>query len=175
MSLRFSVEPLLPNVVDFMNLGFEHWKETEGYRHGQNFNPDTARYLQYNDIGFYVYFTARDEGRIVGHAGMYITPSMHTQRTIATEDVWFLLQEHRKGRNAIAFYKYVEEECRRRRVVEIGMTTKLTNGAGRILEYLGYTEVSKQYSKHLVPAADSGATTEHVEAPDVRAVSTATA
>lgn len=132
-----------------MRLASEHWRETEGYRHGQQFAPDLARYLQYEEVGYYVMFTVRHEGRMVGYAGLYFTPSMHTQELICTEDTWFLLPEHRKGRNAIDFYKFLEAECRRRGVVEIGVTAKLTNGAGRILEYLGYREVSKQYSKPL--------------------------
>lgn len=145
----FAIEPLQPIWPQIVAIARMHWQETEGYRHGQEFNPDAFRYFQYNEIGFHVMFTARDQGRLVGYAGMYFTPSMHTQQLICTEDTWFLLPEYRKGRNALAFYKFVEAECVRRGVVEIGQTAKLTNGAGKILEYLGYKPVSLQYSKHL--------------------------
>lgn len=162
MSLVFAIEKLAPIWPQIMGLALAHWHETEGYRHGQQFNPDAARYFQYESIGFYVMFTARDEGALVGYAGCYFTPSMHTQELLCTEDTWFLLPAYRKGRNALEFYKFVEAECRRRGVREIGMTAKLTNGAGRILEYLGYREVSRQFSKHLeynakaVPTAGDG-------------------
>lgn len=150
----FGQEKLAPIWPQIIGLASAHWQETEGYRHGQQFNPDAARYFAFNEMEscggpFYTMFTARDEGRLVGYAGMYFTPSMHTQLTICTEDTWFLIPEYRKGRNALAFYKYVEEEARRRGVVELGMTAKLTNSAGKILEYLGYQVVSLQYSKHL--------------------------
>lgn len=149
MRLTFQIEKLAPIWPQIVSIATEHWKETEGYRHGQQFSPDAARYFQYEAIGFYVMFTARHEGRLVGYAGMYFTPSMHTQRLIATEDTYFLLAEYRKGRNALDLYNFVEAECRRRGVVEIGMTAKLTNSAGRILEYLGYQVISRQYSKNL--------------------------
>lgn len=149
MSLAFGIEKLAPIWPQIMGLALDHWHETEGYRHGQRFEPDIVRYLQWEQLGCYVMFTARDAGRMVGYAGMYIVPSMHTQDLIATEDTWFLLPDYRKGRNALEFYKFVEAECRRRRVREIGMTAKMTNGAGKILEYLGYREVSRQFSKHL--------------------------
>lgn len=149
MKLAYQIERLAPIWPQIVAIATEHWKETEGYRHGQTFQPDAARYFQYEAIGFYVMFTARDEGRLVGYAGCYFTPSMHTQQLLCTEDTWFLLPEYRRGRNALEFYNFVEAECRRRGVVEIGMTAKLTNSAGRILEYLGYQVVSKQYSKHL--------------------------
>jgi hypothetical protein len=148
--IQFAIEPLKPIWPEIMRLASEHWCETEGYRHGQKFAPDAARYFHYDEIGFYVMFTARDEGRMVGYAGMYFTPSMHTQQMIATEDTWFLLPEYRKGRNALSFYKFVEAEAVKRGVVELGMTAKLTNGAGKIMEYLGYKPVSLQYSKHLL-------------------------
>lgn len=149
MSVTFAIEPLAPIWPQFMGLAMQHWQETEGYRAGQQFAPDAYRYFQYNEMGMYVFFTVRDGPRLVGYAGIYFTPSMHTQRLIATEDCWFLLPEYRKGRNALNLHRFVEDECRRRGVVEIGMTAKLTNSVGRILEYLGYKEVSKQYSKHL--------------------------
>jgi hypothetical protein len=183
----FAAEPLAPIWPDIMRLATAHWGETEGYRHGQKFSPDAARYWAFNEMEscggpFYTMFTARDQGRMVGYAGMYVTASMHTQLPIATEDTWFLLPEYRKGRNALAFYKYVEEAMRKRGVIEIGMTAKLTNGAGRIMEYLGYKNVSLQYSKHLVynpivatagdapdPGCPHRALTETVmEHPDVR-------
>ena len=134
-------------------LASQHWRETEGYRHNQPFAPSYARYKQYADIGCFLQFTARDEGRMVGYSGIYIVPSMHTQCVIATEDTWFLLPDYRKGRNAIEFYKFVEAECRSRGAVEIGMTAKLTNSAGRILEYLGYSMTSNQYTKHLTASS----------------------
>ena len=153
--LTFAIEKLAPIWPQILTLASAHWHETEGYRHGQEFAPDAYRYFQFNEIpgagnlAYYTMFTARYGEQLVGYAGMFITTSLHTQKVLAVEDTWFLLPEYRKGRNAIAFYKYVEAECEKAGVVEIGMTAKLTNGAGRILEYLGYTFTSKQYSKHL--------------------------
>lgn len=184
--LTFAREKLPPIWPEILRMGREHWEETEGYRHGLTFNPDAYRYFQFNELPgvgelpFYSMFTARDGGKLAGYAGMYVTRSMHTQDVMATEDTWFLLPEYRKGRNALAFYKYIEEICRANGVIEIGMTAKLENGAGRILEYLGYTHVSRQYSKFLQHRADS-ATSDPVEFGaamsenrDVRTLSTST-
>ncbi len=149
MSLIFAIESLADCWNELVIIHEAHWKETESYRHGQPFAPSFERYEQYNKSGWFLMFTARDGEKLVGNAGMYITPSMHTQQIIATEDTWFLLPEYRKGRNAIEFYQFVEDECKKRGVVEICMTTKKTNSAQRILEYLDYELVSYQYSKHL--------------------------
>lgn len=159
--IQFGIERLQPIWAQIYAIADMHWQETEMYRHGQPFAPDAYRYFQFNDmpgighLPFFTMFTARDEGVLVGYAGMYLTRSMHSQVPIAYEDTWFLIPEYRKGRNALAFYKYVEAECQKAGIVEIGMTAKLTNGAGRILEYLGYSFTSKQYTKHLEHRADS--------------------
>lgn len=167
MSLTFGIEPLAECWDGMIEMARQHWNETEGYRHGQPFAPSFERYNQYAQAGWFLQFIARDGEKMAGYAGIYLCPSMHSQQLLATEDTWFLLPEYRKGRNAIQFYRFVEDECKRRGVVEIMMTAKLTNGAGRILEYLGYQVVARQFSKHLIynevsaqqPTAPKGAPT----------------
>ena len=132
-----------------MVLAEAHWQETEMYRHGQPFCPSFDRYNAYDKAGWLVQYTARSGGQLVGFATMYLVPSMHSQTPIATEDTWFLLPDYRKGMNAVRFYKYVETDLFARGAQEVIMTAKLTNHAGRILEFLGFQEVSKQSSKQL--------------------------
>ena len=136
--IEFNIEPLGKVWDECIELAKKHWWETEAYRHNQPFAPDFERYNQFAQVGWFLMFTARDEGKLVGYAGMYLVQSMHTQKMIATEDTWFLLPEYRKGRNAIRFYNFVEKECRSRGATEITMTVKTVNQAGKILEYLGY-------------------------------------
>jgi GNAT superfamily N-acetyltransferase len=151
MSLTFAVEPLAACWNEAMALAAAHWQETEGYRHGQGFQPIFERYHQYDIAGWFFMATARDGTALVGYAGMYVTPSMHTQLLIATEDTFFLLPAYRKGRNGIRFVQFVEAECWKRGAVEIGMTAKMSNpAAGRILEYLKYQPTSMQYTKQIV-------------------------
>lgn len=125
-----------------------HWQETEMYRSGRKMSPDLARYKQFSEQGFYQLYTARnDEGKMVGDAGMYRNLSMHEQRWSATEDTWYLLPEYRRGRNAIRFLKYVEDQMRAQGCEDVYMSTKMVNGAGRILEYAGYVPCATQYWK----------------------------
>ena len=163
----FAIEKLGDCWDEIMVLARAHWMETEMYRHGQEFAPSFERYRQYEDAGWLLQFTAREDGRLVGYATMYLVPSMHTQRLIATEDTWFLLPSHRKGRNAVRFYRHVEAECFRRGAVEVTMTAKMTNHAGRILEYLDFEKVAVQYSKQLA-RADSPLRQPEVESANVR-------
>lgn len=158
--LTFAIEPVETSWDEMLELARAHWHETMQWQHGkQALAPSKERYLSYDKAGWFFQFTARDplareHMKMVGYAGMYILPSMHTQQLIATEDTIFLLPEYRHGRNALRFFQYVEQECAARGAREISATTKPGTGAGRILEHLGFTLVNYQYSKHL-PAPEA--------------------
>jgi hypothetical protein len=152
--LTFAIEPLEQAWNEMIMLAHQHWNETQQYRHSQPFSPSFDRYNQYAKAGWFILFTARDNGKMVGYAGVYLTPSMHTQQLICTEDTWYLTPEYRKGWNAVRFFKFMENTVREKGAIEICLTAPHTTKAGKIHEYLGYTQVSNQYSKNL-GSADS--------------------
>lgn len=147
--MKFAIEKLKDCWDEVVELAGKHWLETQEYRHAQPFNPSFERYNQYEEMGCYLQFTARDEGRLVGYGGLYIVPSMHTQELICTEDTWYLLPEARKGFDAIKFFRFMEDECRKRGVKEVSLTAPATTRAGVIHKFLKYQKVAEVYSKHL--------------------------
>lgn len=153
MSLVFAIEPIGDAWDEWLELAAMHWNETEHYRRNLTMAPDKSRYVHGERIGWFLFFTARDEGRLVGNCGVWISPSMHTKDLIATEDSWFIHPDYRKGWNAIRFYKFGEAEVRKRGAVSFDVNSKIIDGepsTGRIMEYLGYKRIAVQYSKSLV-------------------------
>lgn len=149
--ILFAHEKLADIWPEFYEIAQEHWLESEAYRHGQGFNPDRQRYTQYESMGCYFHFTAREDGKLVGSGGAYLMPSMHTQQLISVEDTYYLRPSHRRGRNAIKFFQFMEAFIRARGAVEGGLTTPLTNTkAERIVQFLGYRQVSKGWSKNFL-------------------------
>jgi len=156
VSLEFAREPLekcwgyIYDAPD--GLAYCHWMETQQHRHKQGYAPSFKRYQDYERMGCFLQFTARAEGRIVGYSGVYVVPSMHTQRLISTEDTWYLTPEYRKGWNAIKFYKWIEGYCKALGVEEATLTLPVTKDArlGHMLERLAYSPISVQYSKDLL-------------------------
>ena len=150
----FAIEPIADIWDDVFVLGQKHWLETQQYRHNQTFNPSLERYGAFEQSGMLYMFTARDDGRLVGYGGLYVTSSMHTQARISTEDTWYMLPEYRRGWNGIRFFKYMEDFLRKMDVVETTLTVPVTKDArhGHMLERLGYTPVAVKYSKSLVRA-----------------------
>lgn len=156
--LDFAIESVADVWPELVELGRAHWHETEGYRHGQPFAPRMDRYLEYERIGWYALFTARDGGRLVGNLGMYFAPSMHTQQLIATEDTLFLLPEYRKGGNAADFIRFMLADCWRRGVVEVAATAK-NDKVGKLLMWLDFKPTSVQYSLQKGGADSAGVST----------------
>ncbi len=146
--LEFQKERMADNLDDIKFLHKQHWLETEKYRHGLPFNPDYARFLEWERINYFHLFTARSGGKLVGNCGVYVQKSMHTQEPIAVEDTLYLLPDYRKGRNAIQFIKWVENYLTQKMgVVEIDIDVKLSNKVGKLMNYIGYEPTSMKYSK----------------------------
>ena len=148
----FAVEPIAEVWDEVVGLAKQHYCETQLYRHSQPFNPSFERYKHYNEAGCYIQFTVRDAGRMVGYGGAYIMPSMHTQRIIATEDTWYLLPEYRKGWTALKFFRFMQEECRKRGAEDVTLTVPEGIGTGVLCERLGYTKIATVYNQQFSPA-----------------------
>ena len=118
------------------------------YRAGQGFNMDVNRYIKYNDVDYYILYTARDNGKLVGNFGAYIFSSMHTQRREAMEDTLYLLPEYRKGMTGVHFVRFIEKDLIARGVMKATITVKSLR-VGKFVEFLGYGLEAYQYSKEL--------------------------
>lgn len=181
MSLVFAIEPLEPIWDAIEDMATEQWEESDYNIHGLPLKLDRDRYLRFNELGIFLMFTARDEGLLVGYAGLYLMPSMHTQTPLVTEDTIFLLPAYRGPRAVIRFYRFIEQEYirivgfayPRATMMELSFTTKLTNGMGRVLEYLDFSRSAMQYLKQipLTPvSADSGESLNQEAPADVRTI-----
>ena len=127
----------------------EQWDETENYRYALNFNPNYKRLIEFNEIGYYLIFTARSNGKLVGQLSMYVTESMHTQTSLAQEDTLFLTKSARGGRSAYRLVQFAENHLKNLGVKEIYCTVKSGANSRRLIEALGYTHVADGMHKLL--------------------------
>lgn len=154
--LAFATEKLRDIWPEWVVLARKHWDETEGFHVEQTFGPSLERYSAYETPGWFVMVTARDGGRLVGYAGFYVLPSMHSQSIISTEDTWFLHPDYRKGWNAMGLFRFAEAEAIRRGSIEATGTVRLSNPhAGAILRRMGYKEVATVFVKQLTRAEEA--------------------
>ena len=146
----FACEPVAQVWEEAMTLARLHWADTKNYRRHEPFNPSFERYRTANEQGYFFGFTARDEGKLIGYFGIYVTPSMHSQKLMATEDTFFIHPDYRDGFNAIRFIKHVEKALTQAGVTEILFSCEIDNTvANKLLTFLKYEPVIQQYRKHL--------------------------
>ena len=151
----FACEPVAQVWNEAIALARVHWEGTKGYRRHEPFNPSFSRYNTASEQGYFFVFTARDEGRLVGYFGIYVTPSMHSQLLTATEDTFFIHPEYREGFTAIRFIKHVERELAKAGVHEILFSCESDNVvANKLLTFLKYEPAIQQYRKRLSPVME---------------------
>lgn len=144
--LVFSHEDLRMIFPEVMPLWHAHWYETEGYRSGSEpFAPDFDQYERLEAAGMWRQFCARDEadGRLAGHIGYIVHKSRHTQRMNAVEDYFFMVNEYRRGFNALGLLRFAIAELRKEGVKQIGMSSKLTHDISVLLKRAGFKHVAQ--------------------------------
>ncbi len=145
--IRFALECIEDITEEIKPLHQAHWNETEEHRHTLPFNMDYETFYQYERAGRYVLFTLRHEGKLMGNCAMYLSVSTHTQTLLATEDTLYFLPEARRGSMARRFIAYCEKALRQIGVVEIQVSVKTVNKAGRFFQMLGYRHVENGLTK----------------------------
>ncbi len=158
MSLVFQLETVDQCWNEFLVLAKLHWEGTKSYRRHDGFNLSYERYAQCNQSGFFQFIIARDGPRMAGYFGFYLTQSMHSQKPILVEDLFFLHPDYRGGRNALRYMQHIEQWALGHGVQEILCSCEAENMSGihKLLTHLDFAPVIMQYSKTIAsPSADS--------------------
>lgn len=144
----------------------QHYKETETLYLDVPFNPDYARYIESEQRGQFVVFTARMHGELVGYLQYYVFRDMHSANMRqAREDAFFFTEKVRGKGHAPKLLKYAEDVLKQLGCRYVGMSSKAPAGGpdiGAFLERKGYRPVATYYVKQLESDnAQASATTTH--------------
>lgn len=147
--LIFQVERLRDIINEIHPLHEAHFSETEVHRLGFGLEPNYDYFSDMERRGHLIQFTARtvSDGALVGNIRMYIQTSLHTGTLYASEDTFYLLPEHRRGWNALRFWRFMEDSVRAIGVREVRTDSKVINKVHKLNEYCGYKHVANKYVK----------------------------
>lgn len=143
-AVLFAQESLVASFVEATFLWKAHWDETEvGYRKFP-MKPDYKQFGSLETNKMSRYFTARVDGKLVGHLYFIVHTNRHTQTKTAVEDFFFFLPEHRRGSDAIKLLRYAVDQLRAEGVEQVGMSSKLTGkkNIDPILKRVGFRHVA---------------------------------
>lgn len=125
-----------------------HWSETEKYRHELPLNPDYDGFIRMEDAGSLMLFTVRKDGELVGQTTMKIFPSMHSQTLVANEDSLFLRKDVRGSLAVVMeFIRFLDDSLATVGVREVRVSSKLVNGADKLMMRAGFRPFATQLVK----------------------------
>jgi len=112
--------------------------------------PDYDAYRRVAQAGMLRCVTVRNDDELIGYVIFFISPHLHYKSCVtATEDIYFVRKDFRKGRVGIKLFQYAEQVLRHCGVQRIVMNTKVHLDNSKLFEYLGYKMTDKVFTKIL--------------------------
>lgn len=140
--IHLAKERLTPLLVgEMLPILDAHYEELTLHKERVKLKPRWIVYYTLQARGHFVIYTARDDsGRLVGYNAFFIDAHMHYEDLIvATNDVFFIVPEHRRGSTALRFLRFTEQQLREGGVDKVAYHHKAANNFGPILHRLGYS------------------------------------
>lgn len=124
----------------------KHNKEIDLF--GRELELDIDRYIQLNELGYYKFFTAREDGELIGYQAFFIATHAHHKTSVqATQDVLYYKEEKRgKG---LPFMAYCELELKKQGIEFVLIGVPASNNWSPILKRKGFKELETIYVKEI--------------------------
>ncbi len=128
-----------------------HWSEVAVNKEKIKLAMDDERYAQIEAAGALHLITARDEGKMVGYFCLIINHHLHYRNDLmAASDFYYLIPSARTASNAIQMFAFAEKSLKEKGVSFVAATTKVHSDKGDLLEYLGWKNTERQFTKVLI-------------------------
>jgi hypothetical protein len=151
VSITFQEEPFAQAYGDAAPSLEKHYEEiAEDKETIGKVDPDLAVYEALEANGRLRVLTARDGGKLVGYYVAILAPSLHYKSILcATEDMYYLDPDYRKGTAGIRLFVEAEKMIRAAKVVLTIAKTKVAHDHGILFQRLGYRPFERVYMKVL--------------------------
>ena len=128
-----------------------HYAEAIERRKRPELNVDWDWYRSVESVGMLAIVAMRDGGAMVGYAAFMVGPHPHCrQHRVATNDVFYIKPDYRKGTHAAKLRRYCETMLRdEMNVDEIAISAERGSTLQRLLELADYKELERVFSKRL--------------------------
>lgn len=132
-----------------------HYAETEVKYKTQPLAPKYQNMVDLERHGLVAYFGAfhTPSSKLIGHVFYYLSSSNHSDGLVATEDRFYIVQEHRGSGLARRLLRFAENGLKARGVTDVYQSSKHPVGGphiGPLLETEGYSEIAAVYHKAIV-------------------------
>jgi hypothetical protein len=147
MTIQYTTAKVSECFDEVLTLLDAHYQELSVTKH-YKLNPCFDLYKANESNGKCRVILCKDNNVIVGYIVFFIDINLHYQDCLlATEDIYYLKPEYRKGRTGIKMFKFAEEYLKSLGVNMIKYATKVHSDNSALFEYLGYAFTEKVYIK----------------------------
>lgn len=113
-------------------------------------NPDYDIYMKMDSHNMLEVILCKNDDEVIGYIVFFISPNLHYKDCLlATEDIYYLKPEYRKGTTGIKMFKFAEKYLKSINVNMIKYGTKTHLDNSRLFEYLGYNFIEKIFTKEI--------------------------
>lgn len=148
--MQFAQELLCEVMQEVQPLLHDHWQELTLNKEVAVLDPMWKEYALLEQLGRFVVFTAREDGKLCGYNAFFVVKHLHyAGLTHASNDVLFVAREHRRGTTALRFLDYCEEQLRAMGVQKLTYHVKLSLDWRPILRRRGYADEEVMCAKIL--------------------------
>lgn len=139
--ITFQQEMLCEVVQEVQPLLDLHYRELCLHRDVIALDPQWREYALLEQMGRFVVFTAREDGRLIGYNAFFLNKHMHYGGfTVAQNDVLFLHPDYRRGTTALKFLDDTEPRCKALGAQKITYHIKFALDWRPILHRRGYVD-----------------------------------
>lgn len=148
--ISFARELLCEVVQEVQPLLIDHYEELTKRKDVVKLDPQWDQYALLEKLDRFVVFTARDDGNLVGYNAFFVQAHMHyAGLKVAQNDVFFLVDDYRRGTTALRFLRYTEDALKRIDVRKVVYHCKPVNNLAPILHRLGHADEEVMVGKIL--------------------------
>lgn len=148
--IEFRRELLCEMVAEVDDLLQLHYEELTKNRDKVALKPMWAEYAALEQMGRFVVYTARDDGRLVGYSAFFVQKHLHyADLKTAMNDVLFLHPGQRQGTTGIRLIKFCEAALKALGVHKLVWHAKLDTALIPILHRLNYKTEELSLAKFL--------------------------
>jgi hypothetical protein len=147
MTIQYTTAKVSECFDEVLTLLDAHYQELSVTKH-YKLNPCYEIYKANEKNGKCRVILCKDNDVIVGYIVFFIDINLHYQDCLlATEDIYYLKPEYRKGRTGIKMFKFAEDYLKSLGVNMIKYATKVHSDNSALFEYLGCAFTEKVYIK----------------------------
>lgn len=147
--ITFQAENLEATLDELRPLLDVHYRELAMHQDKIPLAPQFDIYIANEKIGQLLFYTVRDDAKLIGYFVGFISPGLHYSETVTCKmDIFYICAEYRgEGSLGLKLFRNLEVELRQRGVHHWFVGCKLKADAGPLFRRMGFEPIETYYSK----------------------------